>query len=266
MMSRTLRLSDNQSVRLIEAGAGSPILLLHGVGLRAEVWEPQMAALAASHRVIAADLPGHGESNLLPGTPALPDYVAWAAQLIEGLGLGPVAVAGHSMGALIALGLAVERPDLVSRAALICPVYRRSPEARTAVLTRAEEISVGRGGIDGPLSRWFGDETSRLRVLVAGWLRSVPQAGYAAAYRAFATGDAVYADGLAGINRPLLVLTADGDTNSNAAMAREMAALVPQGRAVVLAGHRHMVPLTAPDAVNAALMDWLSPSRKEAAE
>jgi (E)-2-((N-methylformamido)methylene)succinate hydrolase len=264
MMSRTLRLSDGRSVRVIEAGAGAPVLLLHGVGLRAEVWEPQIEALADSHRVIAADLPGHGESAALATLPALPDYVAWAARMVEALG-APMAVAGHSMGAMITLGLAVERPDLMTRAALLCPVFRRTPEARAAVLARAEEISVGRGGIDGPLSRWFGDETSRLRTKVAGWLRSVPQAGYAAAYRAFATGDDVYADRMGAIPRPLLVLTAEDDANSNPAMAREMAALAPKGRAVVIQGHRHMVPLTAPEAVNAALLDWLGGGKAEVA-
>jgi (E)-2-((N-methylformamido)methylene)succinate hydrolase len=264
MMSRTLRLSDGLSVRVIEEGTGPTVLLLHGVGLRAEVWEPQIAALRGTHRVVAADLPGHGESDGLAVTPALPDYVAWAARLVQALG-APVAVAGHSMGALITLGLVVERPDLVSRAAVLCPVFRRSPEARAAVLARAEEISVGRGGIDGPLSRWFGDETSRLRTKVAGWLRSVPQAGYAAAYRAFATGDAVYADRISSIKRPLLVLTAEGDANSSATMTHAMAAEAPEGRAVVIAGHRHMVPLTAPDLVNAALIDWLATGKKEAA-
>ena len=265
MTAQTLRLSDGRAVRILDLGAGPVVLLLHGVGLRAEAWEPQIAALAATHRVIAADLPGHGDSDpLVVGTPSLPDYVAWAARLVAALGT-PVAVAGHSMGSLIALGLAVDRPDLVTRAALLCPVFRRSPEARAAVLARAEEISVGRGGIDGPLSRWFGDETSRLRTKVAGWLRSVPQAGYAAAYRAFATGDAVYADRIGSITCPLLVLTAEGDANSNAAMTQALAALAPKGRAVVIAGHRHMVPMTGPDLVNAALLDWLAASRKEAA-
>jgi pimeloyl-ACP methyl ester carboxylesterase len=41
--------------------------------------------------------------------------------------------------------------------------------------------------------------------------------------------------------------------------------LAPLGHAVVIEGHRHMVPLTAPDAVNAALLDWLTATRKEAA-
>ena len=119
MMSRTLRLSDGLSVRVIEAGAGEPLLLIHGVGMRAEAWEPQIAALAAATCVIAVDLPGHGESDSLPGQPQLTDYVAWAARVIQALDLGRVSVAGHSMGSLIAAGLAVERPDLVHRAALL---------------------------------------------------------------------------------------------------------------------------------------------------
>ncbi len=258
MMSRTLRLSDGLSVRVLEAGTGAPVLLIHGVGMRAEAWAPQQAALAADHRVIAVDMPGHGDSDPLPGPPALPDYVAWAARVVQALGLGPVSVAGHSMGALIALGLAVHHPDLVARAALLNGVYRRSPEAKAAVLARAAEIGAGAGGIEAPLARWFGPEETDLRDRVAGWLRQVSQAGYAAAYRAFAEGDATYADRLATIRCPLLVLTADGDANSTPAMTQAMASLAPQGRAVVIAGHRHMVNLTAPEAVTAALHQWLT--------
>mgnify|MGYP001765586683 CR=1 FL=1 len=258
MMSRTLRLSDGLSVRVLEAGSGAPVLLIHGVGMRAEAWAPQQAALAADHRVIAVDMPGHGESDPLPGVPGLPNYVAWAARVVQALGLGPVSVAGHSMGALIAAGLAVELPDLVARAALLNGVYRRSPEAKAAVLARAAEIGAGAGGIEAPLARWFGPEDADLRDRVAGWLRGVSQTGYAAAYRAFAEGDTVYADRLAGIRCPLLVLTADGDANSTPAMTEAMAALAPQGRAVVIAGHRHMVNLTAPQIVTAELSRWLT--------
>ena len=45
MMSRTLRLSDGGRARVIEAGQGEPLLLIHGVGMRAEAWAPQIAAL-----------------------------------------------------------------------------------------------------------------------------------------------------------------------------------------------------------------------------
>lgn len=261
MMPRILHLSDGAPVRVLEAGdLGAPAaLLLHGVGMRAEAWGPQIVALAAHYRVIAADLPGHGGSAALNlSAPDLPDYVAWAARLVQALGLGAVHVVGHSMGALIAMGLAIERPDLVRSAALLNAVHCRTPAARMAVLARADEIAAGGGAIEAPLARWFDAQQSALRGQVAGWLSAVSPQGYAAAYRAFAHGDTVYAARIGEISAPLLVLTGDDDANSTPEMTRDMAALAPQGRAVVIAGHRHMVNLTAPAAVNAALVDWLA--------
>lgn len=257
MMSRTLRLSDGRAVRILEAGQGEPLLLIHGVGLRAEAWGPQIATLAARARVIAADMPGHGDSDLLSAGARLPDYVAWAARLIAALDLGPVSLAGHSMGALIATGVAVEHPALVRRVALLNAVHRRSADARAAVVARADAIAAGTAGSDGPLARWFAPGDDAVRDRVAGWLSAVGQQGYAAAYRAFAEGDLTYADRMADIRCPALVLTGGDDANSSAAMTEAMAGLIPQGRAVTVAGHRHMVNLTAPDQVNAALADWL---------
>ncbi|MGQ0567013.1 MAG: alpha/beta fold hydrolase [Gemmobacter sp.] len=302
MMSRTLRLSDGSLARALEAGRGEPLLLLHGVGLRAEAWGPQIGALSTLARVAAVDLPGHGDTDHLappaavpalsdavaasgagdrphrrapsplggegrgeggsaPATgpvPRLPDFVAWAARVVAALDLGPVNLAGHSMGALIALGLAVEYPDLVRRVALLNGVHRRDAASRAAVLARADDIAAGRGGAEGPLSRWFGPGDAAPRAQVAGWLAQVAPQGYATAYRAFAEGDGVYADRLGDIACPFLALTGDGDANSTPAMARAMAALAPQGRAVVIAGHRHMVNLTAADKVTHALKDWLA--------
>ena len=53
------------------------------------------------------------------------------------------------------------------------------------------------------------------------------------------------------------VLTGDGDHNSTAQMAREMAEAAPHGEARIIEGHRHMVALTAPSIVNEALTSWL---------
>jgi len=255
MTSRTLRLSDGGTVRVLEEGAGEPLLLIHGVGLRAEAWAPQMRLEA---HVIAVDMPGHGDSSPLPEGAQLPDYVAWAARVIAALDIGPMNVAGHSMGSLISMGLAIERPDLVKRVALLNAVHRRSAEARSAVLARAAEIATGTGNIAAPLARWFTDKETDMRDLVAGWLSAVSIKGYATAYRAFAEGDNTYADRMGEIDCPTLVLTADGDANSTPAMTYAMAGMVQHGQAVVIEGHRHMVNLTAPRAVSAALRDWLA--------
>lgn len=263
MMSRTLRLSDGLTVGLIEVGpkdrAGEPLVLIHGVGLNARAWAPQIAALAATHRVFALDMPGHGASAPLPQGTRLPDFVTWAARAILALNAGAVNVAGHSMGALIATGLAADYPELVRRVAVLNAVHRRTPEARAAVLSRATAMAEGRFDAEAPLDRWFtrGAEEAPLRAQVARWLNEVNPEGYAAAYRAFAEGDDVYADRWESICCPALVLTADGDPNSTPEMTRLMAATAPCGRAVVIDGHRHMVNLTAPDRVTAALRDWL---------
>jgi (E)-2-((N-methylformamido)methylene)succinate hydrolase len=254
MTPRTLRLSDGASVRILEEGAGAPVLLIHGVGLRAEAWGPQMRLGA---HMMAVDMPGHGESSPLPPTARLPDFVAWAVRVIEALDLGPVAVAGHSMGSLIAAGLAITRPDLVSRVALLNAVHRRTAEARAAVLGRAAEIAAGLGSIEAPLARWFTPDQHDIRETVASWLRGVSQTGYATAYRAFAEGDAVYADLFNTIRCPALMLTGDGDPNSTPAMTFTMAGMVQHGQAVVIPGHRHMLNLTAPRDVTTALSLWL---------
>jgi len=262
MTPRTLRLSDGKAVRVLVSGKGEPLVLIHGVGMRAEAWGPQIAALSRDHHVIALDMPGHGESDPLPQGARLPDYVSWAADAIATLGIGPVNLAGHSMGALVAAGVAIERPDLVRRVALLNGVHRRSEAERVAVLARADQIASGERSIDGPLARWFGADHPAIRSQVAGWLSMVDQTGYATAYRAFADGDRTYADRMAAIRCPALMLTGDGDANSSAAMAERMAAAAPLGKAVIIPGHRHMVNLTAPEAVNGALRNWLA--RQEA--
>lgn len=258
MTSRTLQLSDGSAARILEGGAGEPLVLIHGVGMCAEAWAPQMEALAADHRVIAVDMPGHGGTSPLPPTARLPEFVAWAARVIEALALGPVNLAGHSMGALVSAGVAVERPDLVRRVALLNAVFCRTPEASAAVVARADELARGQGTIDGPLTRWFGDDQDVIRDQVAGWLKQMDLQSYATAYRSFAEGDRTYADRLDRIACPALVLTGDGDLNSSPQMSREMAARMPLGRDVIVTGHKHMVNLTAPDIVNGAMTEWLN--------
>ncbi|WP_300517487.1 alpha/beta hydrolase [Aliiroseovarius sp.] len=260
MTSTTLPLSDGGILSFREAGRGAPVVLIHGVGLQSAAWGPQVEALAGTHRVIALDMPGHGGSSPLSEGAELPEYVAWLARALVALGLEKVSLAGHSMGALITLGFAATHPECVTRAALLNPVYRRSAEARAAVVARAGEIRQGGIDPDTPLSRWFSDSPAdrTARADVARWLAEVNPHGYATAYGAFARGDATYAGRIGAITCPFWTITGDGDPNSTPGMARAIAEAAPRGRALVIAGHRHMVNLTAPDAVNAALRDWLT--------
>jgi pimeloyl-ACP methyl ester carboxylesterase len=96
------------AVNVRRSGAGTPYVLIHGLGGESCVWEPVLPALEERHEVLAVDLPGFGKSPALPDgvvpTPAaLADAVA--ARLDE-LGIGAVHVAGNSLGGWVALELA----------------------------------------------------------------------------------------------------------------------------------------------------------------
>ncbi|WP_424942065.1 alpha/beta fold hydrolase [Aliiroseovarius crassostreae] len=242
-----------------EAGSGPVLVLLHGVGMQSAAWEPQIIGLSQTHRVIALDLPGHGGSSPLAKTAQLADFVDWLHAALITLGMSDLSLAGHSMGALIAAGYAVTHPKNLQRVALLNGVHRRSEEARNAVIARADLIRSGSFDAETPLARWFGDSPidQDARDKVSRWLSQVNKEGYATAYSAFARGDETYADEINNIPCPLLALTGDGDLNSTPAMSQAMADAAPLGRAMIIEGHRHMVNLTAPDAVNDALLTWL---------
>jgi pimeloyl-ACP methyl ester carboxylesterase len=98
----------------IDMGHGSPLVLLHGLFGAARNFGAVQRALAAHRRVIALDLRNHGASPHAAGM----SYAAMAADVMETLsrlGTGPVALLGHSMGGKVAMRLALQRPDLVSR-------------------------------------------------------------------------------------------------------------------------------------------------------
>lgn len=260
MTLKTLQLSDPYgTVSYVEAGRGEPLVLIHGVGMQSAAWKPQVRELSKTHHVFSLDMPGHGGSDPLANDSTLEDYVQWLRAVLQGLGLPRVNLAGHSMGALIAGGFAVSHPEMVARVALLNGVYRRDPEKRAAVEARAEAIRQGDFDTATPLNRWFGDGRAdeAARAQVESWLRAVDPTGYATAYAAFAKGDSTFADGFASIRCPLLALTGEHDPNSTPAMSRAMADTAPHGRAVVVKGHRHMVNLTAAEAVNTELRRWL---------
>ena len=261
-MLQTLPRSKTPSgAAYLERGEGrETLVLIHGVGMRIEAWQPQIDRLANDFRVIAVDLPGHGFSEALDGAPGLPRYVEWLRRFLVEVAARSVNVAGHSMGALIASGIVATSPEMVRRVALLNGVHRRERDARKAVEARAREIGSGAFDRVAPLARWFSADEAKTEAyaLVRDLLKAVDPAGYAAAYAAFASGDEVYADCWPKVDCPALFLTGDGDLNSTAEMAQDMAAAARRGRAVVIEGHRHMVNLTAPEEVNRALAEWLA--------
>ena len=242
------------NLAVIAAGHGPLVVLLHGVGLRSEAWSPIITDLAENYRILAVDLPGHGESEFQGPYSRICDYAQALLPLLQ----GPCALIGHSMGALIALELARRYPDVVWSVAALNAVFERSPDAMAAVQARAaalEDRSVS--DPTSTLLRWFGTNPSAERAACSDWLSSVDPKGYKSAYTVFASVSGVPREALKQIKCPSLFLTGEQEPNSTPAMSKEMAALAPHGRAEVVPDAGHMMPMTHARSVAQILVPFL---------
>ena len=101
-------------LRYLVAGAGEPLVLVHGLGGAAANWLALAPLLLPGRRLIVPELPGHGGSSPLPAAPSLSPYADRLGLLLEHEGATPAAVVGHSLGGAVALRLALRRPEAVS--------------------------------------------------------------------------------------------------------------------------------------------------------
>lgn len=139
MSERTARDVTARGVRMrvIEAGAGQPILLVHGFLVSHIEFDDVIDPLAARFRVVAPDLPGFGDSEKPSPTRypyGIEAFSEALADIIAAMELGRVSILGHSMGGAVALTLAASHPELVDRLVLVdALVYPFPLELRSRV-------------------------------------------------------------------------------------------------------------------------------------
>ena len=115
--------ANGVKIHYLAQGSGPPVVLIHGLDGSAEgTWEMSgiMAALARTHRVVALDLPGFGNSD----KPATPDAygVQWSEdvlRLLNHLAIGKAHIVGFSMGGIVAVKFAVDHPDRMLTGTLV---------------------------------------------------------------------------------------------------------------------------------------------------
>jgi pimeloyl-ACP methyl ester carboxylesterase len=117
-IERRLRLAD-VSTAVLEAGAGPPVILLHGPGEHAAKWLHVIPGLARTHRVIAPDLPGHGATEVIDGPLGAHRVLGWLDALVEATCRTPPALVGQILGGAIAARFAVERSGRLDRLVLV---------------------------------------------------------------------------------------------------------------------------------------------------
>lgn len=119
-LKKPVRLANGISLSYVELGNpnGEPLLLLHGYTDTSRSWS-LMAPYLADYRLIIPDQRGHGAADAPTCCYSTQVFADDARQLIDALGVQKAAVLGHSMGSMVAITMAAEYPDRVSKIVLI---------------------------------------------------------------------------------------------------------------------------------------------------
>ena len=252
-----------------QAGAGSPVVLVHEGIADSRMWEPQWESYSERFHVVRFDMRGFGQSPPAVGTFSLAGDVV---ELLEGLALGPVALVGMSLGGAVAMETTVARPDLVSKLVLVGPGLRgfeMSDETKKgwadeeAALERGDddeavEINL-RMWVDGPsrspdqvdpeMRRKIGEMQRRIIDL---WREAGAEDGD---HQPLAED---WRERLAEISVPTLILVGELDRPEMLAIADRLDAEIPDARRETIAGAAHVPNMERPAEFDRLVLEFLS--------
>ena len=247
------------------AGAGHPVLFLHGHTLDHRLWDDQVESLASSYTVLRADLRGHGSSDAPKTGYSWVHYAADVRGMVKALGYRRVSIVGHSLGGVAGIEIAITSPDMLTTLTLVGSGlggqrYSGGTEinARKRALVRAEGVSEKfvRTAIFGTLYEGTPDyqgKQARLRAMISAWSAAswLDETRHPEPARP-------QIERLAEIRAPTLVMVGEHERDDFHAIAQRLSRDIPVVRKTVLPEAGHHPPMENPSAFNDALLDFLN--------
>ena len=260
----------------LEAGAGRPVLLLHGLGATNSSMLPTLFDLSRDHRVIAPDLPGFGDSAKPIRSYDAAFFSRWTLGLMDELGIEQADLIGNSMGGRVAIEVGLEAPQRVGRIALLAPspaFIRRRQFVRIVRILRPElaliPVYLPRrrvvAGVKSMFSRpdrledaWYeaaADEFVRIFNTPRGRI-----AFFSAARQIYLEepwGENGFWDRLPGLSVPSLFVWGERDRLVPAAFERHVEKALPGARSVVMEDCGHVPQYEVPDETHELVREFL---------
>lgn len=238
------------STRVLEAGHGDALVILHGTGGHLEAFVPNLPALAADHRVVLYDLPGHGWSATATRDLEIADYLDHLLALLDTLGIERAHLSGESLGGWVAAEFAARHPDRVASLVLNTPGGTMStPEVmeRIRSLSQAAADDPSPERIRARLEWLMADPASVTDELVEIRRAIYARPGFAESMRHILClqdpevrrRNLLTDETLARIQTPTLVIWTSDDPSGPAAEGEAMAARIPNGAFQFIADAGH---------------------------
>ncbi|QHQ34500.1 3-oxoadipate enol-lactonase [Algicella marina] len=236
---------------------GRPLIFANSLGTDLRLWDALLPLLPPGYRIIRFDKRGHGLSECPKGPYAMGALVRDAERLLDHLQVRDCIFVGLSIGGMIAQGLAVKRPDLVSAMVL----SNTGAKLGTAQMWQDRMDAIAAGGIsalsDAILERWFSDAfrgTPELALWRA-MLERTPVEGYLGCCAAIAGTD--FITPTSGLRLPTLGIAGSEDGASPPDVVREVTGLVPGARFALIRGAGHLPCVEKPAEYAAILNGFL---------
>ena len=247
----------------LDGPAGAPVVTLsHSLATDLSMWEPQLAALRAGHRVLRYDTRGHGGTDAPRGAYSLDLLADDAAKLLAALGIRKTHWIGLSMGGMIGQALALKSPELFASLSL-CDTSSRIPaEAKPLWADRIKtaETQGMEPLVEPTLGRWFTAPFRERRKDVVGqvatMIRSTPPAGYAGCCHAISALDLT--DRLPAISLPTLIVVGEEDQGTPVAASRVMHERIKGSELVIIPAAAHLANMEQPEAFTSAVTKFLA--------
>lgn len=249
-------------------GQGEPVLLLNGGMMTIAAWEPVAAILAKRFQVIRCDFRGQ---LLSPGEPepALEAHVRDLVELLDGIGLDRVHVAGTSYGGLVALLFAALHPERAASVAVIAATGRITPEfSQSSARCRELALEAAAGGDGGRVlefilpATYTPDYLERQAPALAfhrKWVAALPVVWFRGLAAILSSVEGLdLTPHVSSIRCPALIVAGERDLMFPPEQSRALAEAIPGARLEVVPGAPHGMAVENPDVTAGILLDFFS--------
>jgi pimeloyl-ACP methyl ester carboxylesterase len=271
---RHLRSSTVNGARVnyVEMGQGPPLVFVHGLAGCWQNWLENIPHFARSHRVIAVDLPGFGESDLPLEDISIPGYGRFVDAFLGEIGVERASIVGNSMGGFIAAEVAISQPRRVEKLALVSAAGAMTVHHLELTLVKRLSRAFHAGSARVIARRQSIVRRRRLRKMMLYGIVRHPELlqpelvyeiasgggkpGFLDAFKAILDYD--FSDRLPEVKDPTLIVWGRNDRIVPVGGAYRYEELIPDSRRVIFEETGHVPMIERPALFNRVLEDFLS--------